>query len=465
MKGLLICRDSAAAAFAAILPEQHPWLLPVAGKPVIAYQLETLARMGINEVLLLGAGPLIARHFGDGEGLGMRLDYAPAPGKAGLPALIQRNAGWIAEAPLVVIEGLRICAPNHDRHCLRLERSCRLGKGVLALLPPERGLNAVALEALPELDWIDSLSISDVTRWLELQAEVQPRWQGRISWPAYGRQGDFLLGGRVEYGTGELAGCGLIGDNSLIARDVRLEQVWMGRDCVIAPGSSLKRCIVLDNSYVGAGLQLENKIVAGPYLIDGQTGHRVPLADAAWFDGLPQQVMVSWALRALAFGLWLLQTLLIALLRPHFQLGRFRLGGRFQDFPLPAAGKGLRQRLARRLRLELCPRWREVGLGRMAPIGQPLVPWDQPLPYAVYAPGAVAFSEFCGSVGLQARLDDGCVPLLGSWSTYQQFGMLGKILLRSLTAGAVIVQTDASPADDREVFAGEAPVLTGVAGE
>lgn len=53
-------------------------LLPVAGKPFLAHQLELLKRQGINRVILcLGhLGDLVQKEFGTGQSFGVQLDYS-----------------------------------------------------------------------------------------------------------------------------------------------------------------------------------------------------------------------------------------------------------------------------------------------------------------------------------------------------------------------------------------------------
>jgi NDP-sugar pyrophosphorylase family protein len=53
-------------------------LIPVAGKPFLAHQLELLRSRGIRRVVLCVGylGEMIQRQFGDGSALGMKLDYS-----------------------------------------------------------------------------------------------------------------------------------------------------------------------------------------------------------------------------------------------------------------------------------------------------------------------------------------------------------------------------------------------------
>jgi NDP-sugar pyrophosphorylase family protein len=53
-------------------------MVPVAGKPILEYQLDLLKNHGINEAVLLVGwhGEAIEKYFGDGSRLGMKIDYS-----------------------------------------------------------------------------------------------------------------------------------------------------------------------------------------------------------------------------------------------------------------------------------------------------------------------------------------------------------------------------------------------------
>lgn len=88
-------------------------LLPVGGKPLIAWHLERLARAGLHEVVINHAhlGQQIEAALGDGKHWGLSIRYSPEPAGA------LETAGGIAnalpllgnEAPFLVINGDIFC--------------------------------------------------------------------------------------------------------------------------------------------------------------------------------------------------------------------------------------------------------------------------------------------------------------------------------------------------------------------
>lgn len=413
MKGLLICRASHHSALQETFPERHLWLLPVAGKPIIEYQLETLARLGIQEIRLLcdsGSQALEAR-YGNGERLGLQLSYGPLPASDELATVLQRNQGFCLDQDLVVFQGLAITAPLHQPHCLRLTEPVRLNAGedqttLLLALPAERQL--VSLQASADytaLPWVESRRIDSLNAYYQENIGLMQRWQNRISWPAYGSEAGFQLGERISLSSGlSLTGNGLIGGCSVLAENISLEDSILGREVMIGKGCRLRRSVVLDGSWIGPGLNLDEKIVDGQTLIDPHSGSRLELAESGWLDRLERAPLASFAERLLAAVLWLG-------LLPAYSLWTAREQQRVQlkhgELDLPQAGTGF----AARLQLHLVPRWRAVLRGELALVGQEPVATHAPNHYRQYLPAALAFSRWRGSSGEQARLDDASYPL------------------------------------------------------
>jgi N-acetyl-alpha-D-muramate 1-phosphate uridylyltransferase len=83
-------------------------LLPVAGKPLAAWQLERLASAGVDEVVINVAwlGEQIRDGLGDGAGFGLRIHYSAEP----WPALetgggIFQALPWLGDAPFLLVNG------------------------------------------------------------------------------------------------------------------------------------------------------------------------------------------------------------------------------------------------------------------------------------------------------------------------------------------------------------------------
>lgn len=91
------------APFSERLPKP---LLPVANKPLIQYQIELMRELGITEILLLigHKGFEIARHFGDGSALGVRIRYVEQTQTLGIAHAVARLEP-LADKPMLLFLG------------------------------------------------------------------------------------------------------------------------------------------------------------------------------------------------------------------------------------------------------------------------------------------------------------------------------------------------------------------------
>ena len=83
-------------------------LVPVAGKPFLAHQLELLHSRGIRHVVLCVGylGEMIQREFGDGEKFGVKLDYSfDSPRRSDLPRRSETETGVKADGPKLLGTG------------------------------------------------------------------------------------------------------------------------------------------------------------------------------------------------------------------------------------------------------------------------------------------------------------------------------------------------------------------------
>ncbi|MGE3726022.1 MAG: hypothetical protein AB7I41_10760 [Candidatus Sericytochromatia bacterium] len=425
MKGVILLRDEQISAHLdALLPGQSPWLLPVVGKPILEYQLETLSCLGVKEVLLIGAGPSISRKYGQGQSLGLKLEYAPALQTSDWSIALRRNWQFVAGQDLLLIQGLTLTLPEHAPHCLLLFGSQRLAEGICALTEKDlMRLLAKQLENFSELPLGKSLKVHpiyDPASYRQAHFWLAENGSNGISLPAYGEKEGVLLGSQLNLASDlHLTGPGLIADNCRIEHGVRLAQTWLGQGVVVGQGTQIKRSVVLPGSYIGPGLSLENKLVSGQTLIDIPTDLLLEIDDNTWLDQLRPRFHVSVSSRLLAGVVWAVMTPIEKVLQ--------------RDWPgLDAQLQTLRDYWRQRLPLALRPKLWQVMTGQMALIGQPLTtPQGSPKPYLDYLPGVIAYSDFLGSEGDQAELDNAFYPLIRNPRKEPQMAL--QILLRSLT--------------------------------
>ncbi|MFD7907230.1 sugar nucleotidyltransferase [Kitasatospora sp. NPDC059722] len=83
-------------------------LLPVFDKPMVYYPMAGLIQAGIREVMVIAARedlPHLRRSLGDGDQIGMRLEYAAQPDPGDVDQALVTAADFIGTEPVAVVAG------------------------------------------------------------------------------------------------------------------------------------------------------------------------------------------------------------------------------------------------------------------------------------------------------------------------------------------------------------------------
>ena len=108
-------------------------LLPVYDKPMICYPLATLMLGGLREILIISTAkdlPMLRDYLGDGDRLGLRIDYAEQPKPEGIAQAFLIGAKFIGDSGVSLILGDNIFYGKLDfyREALAIEQgACIFG--------------------------------------------------------------------------------------------------------------------------------------------------------------------------------------------------------------------------------------------------------------------------------------------------------------------------------------------------
>ena len=257
------------------LRESLPWMsalsLPIAGRRFIDYALESAQKFGFR---IAGA---LDWHYSEG----LQADSSNLTAR-GLPFIYQQGKGPVphglnaldrvvspftepVQDGLAVIWGL--CMTSHKPEDISLE----------PLTPEECEVTPVGLYCRQEGRWMrirpQGLSVRDVRSWYRLSLTVMENaWLFTL--PGYSSEKDVHLGRNVvlERGT-TVKPPVILQDNVWCARNVQIDgDVVVGEGSFVGEGAHLERTIVGNNTYVGVGIDLTDKIAAGRRIFDVATG-------------------------------------------------------------------------------------------------------------------------------------------------------------------------------------------------
>ncbi|ABV86748.1 sugar phosphate nucleotidyltransferase [Shewanella pealeana] len=286
-----------------------PALLPISNKSIIEYTLEDLAEAGIERVKLVVSTQVseIKVLVGNGERWGLEVEYFLSKQQEDISKIIPRLALDKTESILLARgDMLRSpCIKNFVQFSQQMSQSFVIAKldeqnAGLMMLP-------AAVSYTEELNWPlcndaehtgnkhnivtqvlhgDCFMLTTLDEYMRanqamaLRKVIGAEPKGRFCSSADEANG-FYVGAQTKTGQLRMQNAwGIIGDNTWIDESVNMQQsVIVGKNCLIDARSSLKNCIILDDSYVGQGLNVSNAIICNNMLLTPSTGGAIRLND------------------------------------------------------------------------------------------------------------------------------------------------------------------------------------------
>ena len=269
-----------------VLPGTSPAELPVAGRRAIDYALECAQRFGVmfSEILDWKFSQDLADDFADMTRTGYPVFYMKGEGP--MPSGLRDIEGYSSPLTNVVNDGLVVvwglATSTHTPEEVSLEP---VPDGEVAETPPGlyRREGGRWMRMLPR-----GMVIRNIKAWHALNFVIL-RHPGQFTLPGYSSERDVRLGRNVvmEYGTSVKPPV-LLQDNTWLARNVRLDgEVIIDSGSYVSEGARLHRTVVCRDTFIGAGLDLDGKIVSGRRVIDAETGTGVDLEEPGLARRIP----------------------------------------------------------------------------------------------------------------------------------------------------------------------------------
>jgi NDP-sugar pyrophosphorylase family protein len=286
-------------------------LLPVAGKAVIDYTIEDLARAGIREAVIVASAHAtrVEEHLGKGERWGMSFDYFPGQGAEHPAMLLQRYASNI-EGPMLLIRGDVLRSGSADFIISATTAGDTLSEACINDKAIGICLCRTASTTLETLDWPYTTSPA-------VAAPINPvnledaRWSALDTLAAYHRSNLDVAAGRYpglklagwDRGNGLTVSRGsniatqslngehaFVGQRSRVRTSARLSGTSVISDnCFIDNQASITDSVILPGTYVGANIDIRNAIVNGNQVIRVDSGASCRVADRFLLTRMQQQ--------------------------------------------------------------------------------------------------------------------------------------------------------------------------------
>ncbi|GIU18114.1 MULTISPECIES: sugar phosphate nucleotidyltransferase [unclassified Shewanella] len=286
-----------------------PALLPISNKSIIEYTLEDLAEAGIERVKLVVSTQVseIKTLVGNGELWGLEVEYFLSKQQEDISKIIPRLALDKAE-PILLARGDMLRSPC-IKHFVQFSQQMSHSFVIAKLDEQNAGLMMLPAAAsfTEDLNWPlcdntehstnkhntvtqvlhgDCFMLNTLNEYMRanqamaLKKVIGSEPKGRYCSSADEANG-FYVGAQTKTGQLRMQNAwGVIGDNTWIDESVNMQQsVIVGKNCLVDANSSLKNCIILDDSYVGQDLNVCNAIICNNMLITPSTGGAIKLND------------------------------------------------------------------------------------------------------------------------------------------------------------------------------------------
>lgn len=313
-----------------------PWpLLPVGNRPLLEYWFEACVDLGIAEVrLILGEGAdQVEAYVEEGRRWGLKISY-------GFLRDESRPLAFLLRSPQQWDEGvLFVSGPIFPRRLAVASLVTPEGGGVFfhQVPVPGKGLCALCrdpalLPALVALDLdpscrrpfselgLDPVAVETPRDYFAVNMQLAEGEMARYLAPGYGATDGSLVGYNVIIPpSARVVSSVILGNDTRIGTLASVgPRAVVGNRVVVDRQAHLEECIVLDDTYIGAQVEITRKIVAGNCIMDPADGEVLRLEDSWLVAGLGSNLRLGDLVRGV-LG-WFGALVLLAVQLPLFLL-------------------------------------------------------------------------------------------------------------------------------------------------
>ncbi len=320
----------------------RPWpLLPIGNRPWIEFWIEWCVAQEFRSLqVVLGDGAHEIEHYlGDGSRWGVEIGYSFLRTPDDPDAFLRRSPARWLDGLLYVRRPVfpRRLSANPPARLSASPHAVRRPDGLDVLYSREpAAIQALLAGGTPAAEpfpaeCLVAHPLESLQHYFDLNLAMVDGEIDRYLTPGYRRQDQAYLGYNVIYPPAARLSPPLI-----IGNDVRLQalcsvgpRVILGNRVIVDRQAEVTDTLVLDGTYLGAGIELKGRIVSGRRLIDPSDGTAVDLDDTHLLAPLRTAGAVGEKVRRLAHRLAALLLLAVGapLALPALALGRL-LGGR-----------------------------------------------------------------------------------------------------------------------------------------
>lgn len=256
-------------------------LLPIANKPLIEYYLGICSMLKVTDVLVLDNDytPEVSEVLGDGSAWGLKLDYRGSGVTMSITGLLERNSLYAPEEDCtLVFNGLFV--PIFDYRTVSPEAMSQLEMDDFDPGGIGNGIFVVSKDKCRRMKG-ETVYLNTYRDFHECGMRILKSDYGWYPIPGYHVDNGVYTGMDVLLPSScECKSPAIIGNHVRFGDYISLlGNVIVGNHVMIEKNTTIKDSIIVDNTYLGADLEISGKIVCRDRLIDPETGVVLRLDD------------------------------------------------------------------------------------------------------------------------------------------------------------------------------------------
>ena len=292
MKTLIIVKERDYEWLRPIFSGIHPLLVPICNKPFIEFLIDFAILAGSDALRLVSDGPLsnVEEYCESGSRWGIAISYGSFLSSDDTRLIMEKNHRYCSGERVLSMSGFvfinydkqhnyaTLLADHPDGEIL----TCKNGSLSLTGAPGESP--KVAETTLPlSLIELDSLDV-----YYRLSMEILGFGESPYVIPGYSNEAFCHIGRNVVISkSAEIRKPVIIGNNVQIMTDSIIgPQAVIGNNVIIDRSSSVSDSIVLEHTYIGEQLEVQNRIAAGNILIEPESGISITMDDPHLLTGI-----------------------------------------------------------------------------------------------------------------------------------------------------------------------------------
>ena len=268
-------------------PDIQPHLLKIINKPLIEYYIDLCFLMGIKDIRIVADSPEteLNEYLTDGSQWGANITYSLSKPGDSLKDIVNKNKGFIDNEKLFLFNNLIFV--NYDK---RKPDFALINKNVNTKVFAHKAGGLFIINDFENLDFetMEQYSNKDITvniinsihDYFEISINQLKYFSQNYTIPGYNTEDNIFIGQNVK-----ISRMTQLHKPSAIGNNVRLHDAVIGPLAIIGSNSfidkmtKVENAIVYDNTYIGSGIEIINKIIFRKMIINPETGETLDVPD------------------------------------------------------------------------------------------------------------------------------------------------------------------------------------------